>query len=142
MVPVSLQQHSQQILEWNLLVNELSSQAQSSIGAESCRQLKLETDLNLAKIRQQETTEMRAVLESSIPFPILHFEDVRDVFDRAAKGAQLEGLELFHISTMLGLCQEAAQTLEASQESCPTLYAFAQNLDPLVWVKEAIEAMR
>ena len=139
MVPISLQQHSQQILEWNLLINELASQAQSSIGAERCRQLELETDLHYARIRQQETTEMRTILESSIPFPILQFEDVRDVFDRAEKGAQLEGLELFHVSVMLGLCQEAAQTLEAFQESCPTLYALAQHLEPLVWVKEAIE---
>jgi len=108
------------------------------VGAEYCERLPLETSLDTAIIRQQETTEMRLILESSTPFPILAFENIQEIFERASKGAQLEGLELFHISVMLGLCQEVVETLEVFEESCPIIHALVQELEPLVWVYNAI----
>ncbi len=92
MTPESFQYHTQQTLEWDVLLEALATQAHSLSGANSCRQLRLETSLEDAISRQQETTEMRSILESSLPFPTLNFEDLRESFDRASKGAHLEGL--------------------------------------------------
>ncbi|MGB0909360.1 MAG: hypothetical protein ACPGYT_03285, partial [Nitrospirales bacterium] len=139
MTPESLQQHTRQTLEWDVLLEALASQAHSLTGANSCRQLTLETSLEDAISRQHETTEMRSLLESSTPFPILNFEDLRESFKRASKGAHLEGLELFHISVMLELCRDITQVLEAYEESCPTIHVLGQDLEPLVWIQEAIE---
>ncbi|GJL53872.1 MAG: endonuclease MutS2 [Nitrospirales bacterium] len=138
MVDDSLQRQAQRALEWDHLLQALAAHAQSSMGAEYCRQLPLETSLEDARIRQQETTEMRMVLERATPIPVLAFEDMRDVFERVSKGAQLEGLELFHVSVMLGLCHDLADALEGYEESCPLIHGLAQELEPLAWVYEAI----
>ncbi len=134
----SFEQHAQRILEWDQLLLALASQTHSSTGAEYSRCLPLETRLDDAITRQQETTEMRAILESSIPFPVLNFENLQDIIDRASKGAQLEGIELFHISVLLDLCQDVNFALDAFEDSCPTIRSLVQELEPLVWVKEAI----
>ncbi|WP_447971547.1 endonuclease MutS2 [Nitrospira sp. M1] len=138
MVNDSLQRQAQRALEWEQLLQALAALAQSSLGAEYCRQLPLATSLEEARIRQQETTEMRMLLERATPIPVLTFDDMRDVFERASKGAQLEGMELFHVSVMLGLCQDLVYSLEACEESCPLIHALVQELEPLVWVHEAI----
>ena len=138
MSQASLHHQAQRILEWDQLLLALATQAQSSAGAEYCQQLPLVTQLEDAVVGQQETTEMRTVLESSMPFPTLVFEDLRETFERASKGAQLEGLELFHISVLLGLGDDVANIFDAFQEACPTVHLLAQELEPLGWVKDAL----
>ncbi len=134
----SLQFHAQQTLEWDNLLDALASQSHSQTGSDSCRQLRLEGTLEGATVRQQETTEMRTILESSTPFPILAFEDLREIIERTSKGAQLEGLELYHISVMLELCQDVRHSLDAYEESCPLIHALVQDIEPLMWIREAI----
>ena len=135
----SLQFHAQQTLEWDILLDALANQAHSQAGVDACRQLALDPTLEGATVRQQETTEMRTVLQSATPFPILAFEDLRDIFERTSKGAQLEGLELYHISVMLELCQDVTYSLDAYEDSCPLIYALVQDIEPLIGIREAIE---
>ncbi len=134
----SLQCQALRTLEWDTFLESLASQAQSLIGAESCRRLQLEVLLDAATARQQETTEMRTILEGSIPFPILAFEDLQDILNRTAKGAQLEGIELYHISGMLELCRDILSSMEDHQEASPSISEIVQALEPLVWIREAI----
>lgn len=130
------------VLEWDRLVAVLAGCARSVMGAERCRSLAPETDLEAARMRLQETAEMVALGESSDPFPSLPFPDVRGALGRAVKGAMLETLELRDISVVLGLSAEVVRYLRRRQEQVPALCAVAaplETMQALRHVKEAVD---
>ena len=61
----TLSEKAAQALEWPRLLEFLARQAQSTMGAARCRLLPLASELSVARIRQQETTEMVALLAGS-----------------------------------------------------------------------------
>ncbi|HKW86980.1 MAG TPA: endonuclease MutS2, partial [Nitrospiraceae bacterium] len=109
----------------------LAGQARSSMGAERCRSLPLEVDLDAAEARLQETSEMVSLQEHGDPFPSLPFPDVREALGRVAKGAPLEPHELRDISLMLGLVIEVARYLGDRRELVSALNAVAAPLDEM-----------
>lgn len=117
------------VLEWNRVLEVLAGQARSAMGAEFCRALPLETDLEAARGRFQETAEMMALRESSDPFPALSFPDVREAIDRAVKGAPLETHELRDVSIGLGLGADVVRCLGRHRDAIPSLSAAALALD-------------
>ena len=112
----SLDEHTRRSLEWNDLLEFLASQTHSTMGAEKCRNLKLEDEIGLAQLRQSETTEMVSLLDSQAPFPTLSFHDTRPLLKRAIKGAMLEAHELRDISLAIELLH-SVQNCIAAQES-------------------------
>lgn len=98
------------------------------MGAEVCRTLPLEANLETARARLQETAEMMALRESGEPFPALSFPDVREAIDRAAKGAPLETHELRDVSTGLGLGADVIRYLGRHHDTTPALSAVALPL--------------
>jgi DNA mismatch repair protein MutS2 len=127
----SLLQHAMRVLEWDRVLEVLAGQARSSMGAERCRTLPLETELDAAEARLQETREMVSLEERGDPFPSLPFPDLRDALGRAAKGASLEPHELRDVSLVLGLVAEAVRYLRQRRELVPALWAVAAALDEL-----------
>ncbi len=117
------------VLEWDRVLMILAGQARSPMGAERCRALPLETDLETARVRLQETAEMMALRESSDPFPALSFPDVREAIDRAVKGAPLETHELRDVSTGLGLGVDIVRYLGRHRDAAPALSAVALPLE-------------
>lgn len=127
------------VLEWDRVLDLLAKQAHSSMGVERCRNLILETELEAAERRQQETTEMVRLDESGFPFPAPAFQDLRDAFKRAIKGAVLEGHELRDCSRMLGIVAEVRRYLVQHREAAPALAERGAELDEHPWVKSAID---
>ena len=119
------------VLEWNRVLEVLAGQARSPLGAEFCRALPLEADLESAQARFQETAEMMALQGSGEPFPALSFPDVREAVDRAAKGAPLETHELRDVSAGLGLAADVIRYLGRHRETIPVLSVAARALEPL-----------
>lgn len=117
------------VLEWDRVLEVLAGQARSAMGAERCRALPLETDLEAARLRLQETAEMMALRESSEPFPALSFPDVREAIDRAVKGAPLETHELRDVSSGLGLGADVIRYLGRHRDATPALSAVAVPLE-------------
>ncbi len=117
------------VLEWNRVLEVLAGQARSAMGAEFCRALPLEADLEAARGRFQETAEMMALRESSDPFPALSFPDVRTAIDRAVKGAPLETHELRDVSIGLGLGVEIVRYLGRHRDAISSLSAAALALE-------------
>jgi DNA mismatch repair protein MutS2 len=116
-------------LEWDRILAILAGQARSPMGAERCRALPLETDLEAAQARIQETAEMMALAERHDPFPALCFPDVRVAVDRAAKGASMEPHELRDLSIGLGLGAEVIRYLSRHRDAVPALSAAAAPLE-------------
>ena len=73
-----LSEQAMQALEWPRILEFLAQQAQSAIGVARCRFLPLSSELEEARTRQQETTEMVQVLAGSDALPGLSFPDIRE----------------------------------------------------------------
>ena len=136
---LSLRTQSENVLEWRDLLRILSTHACSSLGRENCLALPLEDSLEVAQARQQETSEMRDVLEGADPFPLLTFQNIHGVLARSVKGALLEGQELRDISIVIGLGQEAKRCLHTTKEQFRSVWEIVLPLDEQAWVKHAID---
>jgi len=101
------------------------------MGAERCRTLGLESSLDAARLRMQETGEMVALRESIDPFPSLSFPDLREMLGRVSKGATLEPHELRDLSIALGLAADVTRYVDRRRGEMPALCAAAAPLDGL-----------
>jgi len=131
-----------QVLEWPRLLDVLAQHAQSAMGSARCRSLTLSGELIVARLRQQETTEMGRLLESEEPVPSLIFPDIREVLVRAGKGGELETHELRDCTVVMSLMQEIERYVTSYATHVPALASLAEPLfgvKSLRQVQSAIE---
>ena len=126
-----LQDQAAAVLEWPRVLGLVAGHARSPIGAERCRMLSLETSLDAARLRMQETAEMAGREETADPFPSVSFPDLREVLGRVGKGAMMEAHELRDLSIVLGVAAEVTRYLERRRDEVPALCAAAAPLDGL-----------
>jgi len=88
----------------------------------------LSSDLEAARLRQQETTEMVRLLEGSDPMPLLTFPDIREHLTRSRKGGALEAGELRDCVVVLALMAEVERYAESHKDETQAL---AHVLSPL-----------
>ena len=139
----TLLERASDALEWPRLLETLAQYAHSSRGASLCRALPLAADLETACMRQQETTEMVALMEGSEPFPVLIFQDIEEFMVRAAKGGVLETQELHACGVVLALIEEVAVYTRRHQQRAPALASLLESLhvlNDLRALRPAIEA--
>jgi DNA mismatch repair protein MutS2 len=139
----SLSETAADALEWPRLLETLAEHTHSSRGAGLCRAMTLAADLGTACLRQQETTEMVALMEGSEPFPVLVFQDIRDIVMRAAKGGVLESQDLHACGVVLALMEDLVAYMGRHQRTAPTLAGLADPLQAMAdlrALKRAIEA--
>lgn len=127
---MSLFDESMTVLEWAKLLDALAQRARSTLGAARCRSLALADDLDDARRRQQETTEMARLVELNEPLPPWAFPDIREPLTRAKKGASLEAHELRDCLIMLELLDETHQYLSRHREESPVLSSLVLSLGP------------
>lgn len=126
-----LQREAAKVLEWGKLLEVLASFAQSAVGAEQCRSLRLEHDVAHALVRQRETSDMVLLRAGVDPFPLLQFPDVTEWLGRVAKGACLEAHELRDIALVLDLIGEVHRYLLRHQADAPTVTAMTTQCGPV-----------
>ncbi|MEO8326944.1 MAG: Smr/MutS family protein, partial [Nitrospirota bacterium] len=133
-------QHTEQVLEWPVLIDYLAKEAASTLGEACCRGLAFASDLETARIQQQETTEMVHILEGTRPLPSLAFPDIRNVLARAQKEGILEGPDLRDISLVLGLGDTIRHHLQIHGSTFPMIRTRYFNLQDLMWIKQMIDS--
>jgi DNA mismatch repair protein MutS2 len=126
-----LQRQAESVLEWEKVLALVAGLARSTLGAERCRTLALESDIESARQRLQETGEMVALLTADDPFPPLPIPDLRDALGRALKGATLDPLELRDISTAIGLGLNVLRYLGRPRQDLPAIARLAEPLAEL-----------
>ncbi|HSE59322.1 MAG TPA: Smr/MutS family protein, partial [Nitrospiraceae bacterium] len=139
----TLSEKAADALEWPRLLETLAEYADSSRGASLCHGMALASDLETARVRQQETTEMVALMEGSEPFPVLVFQDIHELVMRAAKGGVLETQELHACGVVLALLEELVAYMRRHQKAVPTLAGLAEplySMNDLRALRLAIEA--
>lgn len=129
------------VLEWAKLLEVLASYAQSTVGAEHCRALRLEQDLTQALVRQQETSDLLLLKAGTDPIPLLRIPSVAECLGRAAKGACLEVHELRDIALVLELIEEVQRYLSRHQAVAPTLSAMVTQFGPVSEYRRLLAAL-
>ena len=140
MLVSSMVEHTEQVLEWPVLIDWLANEAASTMGAACCRALVFASDLQTARIQQQETTEMVHILESTHPLPPLVFPDIRNMLARAQKEGILDGPDLRDIALVLGLSQTIRHLLQIHGSTSPMIGTRSPYLQDLMWIKQAIDS--
>ena len=135
----SLIQQTEQVLEWQQLLDAVAKEATSGMGAELCRGLVCVRDLESARAQQQETFEMLQSFELTSSLPALNFPDIRPLLARVAKGGFLEGLDLRDISVVSTISQHAKQWLDGHQEAYPTMWKRFAQFQDLSFVRQTID---
>ena len=135
----ALFQQTQQALEWPRLLELLASQAHSSLGADYCRFLPLAESWEVAQNRLHETTEMIALSEGPLPFPVLTFHDSGSALIRAEKGAALEAKELRRVADAIALIIRVQRCLTTQKELAPHLFAHIEHLENLSFLQSEID---
>ena len=92
-----------------------------------------------ARLRQQETSEMVALLEGTDPMPTLGFPDIRPQLTRAAKGGVLDVGELRDCAVVLALMAEVDRYAGSHKSE---MQALAQVLAPLHVTKTLIVVLK
>ena len=135
----SLIQQTEQVLEWQQLLDAVANEAASGMGTERCRVLEFAPGLEAARMQQQETFEMLQSFELTSSLPTLNFPDIRPLLARVAKGGFLEGLDLRDISVVSTISQHAKQWLDGHQETYPTIWKRFAQFQDLSLVRQTID---
>ncbi len=132
-------QQTEQVLEWQQLLDAVAHEATSSMGAELCHRFPLAEHIEEAQEQQQETSEMVRMLEGDTPLAPLNLPDIRPHLGRTAKGGLLEGLELRDISLVLAISRNTKQWLVRHQATCPIVSKRVAGLEDLFWLEQTID---
>lgn len=135
----SLFQQTEFALEWPGLLEFLAAQAHSSLGAEYCRSIPLAESCSSAETRIDETSEMIALSEGTLPFPVLNFHDTEGALIRAEKGSVLDPQELRRMANAMALILGIQRCLQTQKELVPHLYAYIEHLSDLSVLRSEID---
>ena len=131
-------------LEYNKIIDKLSSLAGTSFGRELCNHLLPHADLHTIKKLQTETSDAlsRILRRGSVSFSGIH--DVRPSVMRLKVGSALNAVELLHISSdldaTLRLKAYGGYTGKDSEEqAADSLSEFFANLEPLTPLNNEIK---
>jgi DNA mismatch repair protein MutS2 len=140
---MTLFEQTTRVLEWEKLLEALAIHTHSTIGAALVRSCLLSTDVEEARRKQQETTEMARLQEGTEAMPTLSFPDVREALARASKGAVLETHELRDHAIVLSLWEEVEHYLGKHAREAPALTAATDALrsgTELWGIRQALDA--
>jgi DNA mismatch repair protein MutS2 len=125
-------------LEFEKVLEKLSSYAAFSASAELARNIHPSSELQAARERQAFTTETRHLFSSEADITIGGSRDVRPLANRAAQHGMLEPSELLSIRYTLAAARDLSRTLLEQAETLPLLGQLGQELPPPPGIIEAI----
>ncbi len=125
------------VLEYPKVLDRLASHCDFSASAELARALEPTTSYDLARMRQQETSEARHLL-SVHDLTIGGARDIRPQVELAARGGTLDPADLLDVKATLIACRELKKSLERQSEHAPRLAEMALGLPDPRGVVDAI----
>lgn len=125
-------------LEFNKVLEKLSSYAAFSASADLARSLHPSSQLQEAKSRQAFTSEARHLLSLESDITVGGSRDIRPLVNRAAQHGMLEPTELLSIRYTLAAARDLSRTLIEQTETLPILAQLGEELPPPPGIIEAI----
>jgi DNA mismatch repair protein MutS2 len=126
------------LLELPKVLEQLTKYTSFSTGAELVRELRPSTDLEEARVWQQETAEARALFESKQNLSMGGVSDVRDISLSAQRGVVIEASRLLDIRSTLRRAGLLARTLTRGRTQYPLLAEVASEIQDLPGLQDAI----
>jgi len=125
------------VIEYHKVLERLAAHCDFSASQALARQLEPTTSFELARARQQETTEARTLLALH-DLTIGGAHDIRQKVDLARHGGVLDAPDLLDIKSTLISCRELKKTLEKMEPQYPRIGGLALSLPNPVGIVDSI----
>jgi len=118
-------------LGWQQLLEALARRCHTERGAADARELELCEELEVARVRLAQVSELRGLSDRSAPPPFGGIQDVRTAVARVDKGGDLEPFELIAVGESLAGCGKLMRHLVAHREAAPHAAELAATMTDL-----------
>jgi DNA mismatch repair protein MutS2 len=133
-----MDEHTLKVLEFDKIVAKLQNQTACALGREVAGFTSPTDNLDLARHRQQETSEARSILQYEGNIPLGGIEDIRQQVERAALGALQNPVELLAVQGTLASARRLSQFLSKLREKYPLLGSLGAEIESFERVETAI----
>ncbi len=123
--------HTLRVLEYDAIRQKLAAHCTTPLGAERARQMTPLTDVETVRLRLQQTSEARRLVDLAEPMSLRGAQDVRSAVSLARAGGVLTSESLLSIADTLETARRMRQFLLAREERCPALCVLARQMEPL-----------
>lgn len=135
-----MEQHTLKVLEFEKIITKLQSQAACALGREVAGLSYPTTHLDIARRKQQETSEARAILQYEGNIPFGGIEDVRGYVERASVEALLQPSDLLAILNTLQGTKRLGTFLRKLAEKYPIMGGLGSEIEFFVPIENAISS--
>lgn len=123
--------HTLKVLEYDAIRQKLAAHCTTPLGAERARQMTPLTDAETVRLRLQQTSEARRLIDLAEPMSLRGAQDVRSAVSLARAGGVLTPENLLSVADTLETARRLRQFFLAREERCPALCMLARQLEPL-----------
>ena len=124
-----MENHTLKVLEFDKIIAKLMNQTACALGKEAAGLTYPTTDLAVAKRKQQETSEAKAILECEGSIPLGGIEDIRHSIERAGLDATLQPSDLLAVLNTLQSCRRLGQYLVKLRTKYPILGELGSEIE-------------
>ncbi|MFZ3576360.1 endonuclease MutS2 [Virgibacillus sp. DJP39] len=128
------------VLEFNKIVDQLSSHAASSLGKNQALQLKPLTDLDSVLEIQKETDEAAQILRLNLAVPLGGIFDIRASIKRSVIGGMLSTEECLDIGNTIYGGRQVKSFVNKLEEELPILVSLVERIEPLRDLEQHIKS--
>lgn len=123
--------HTLKVLEYDAIRQKLAAHCTTPLGAERACQMTPLTDIELIRLRLQQTTEARRLIDLAEPMSVRGAQDIRPAVSLARAGGVLTPEALLSVADTLETARRLRQFLLAREDRCPALCVLARQIEPL-----------
>lgn len=123
--------HTLKVLEYDAIRQKLAAHCTTPLGAERARQMTPLTDIEVIRLRLQQTTEARRLIDLAEPMSVRGAQDIRPAVSLARVGGVLTPEALLSVADTLETARRLRQFLLAREDRCPALCVLARQIEPL-----------
>ncbi|ASN05056.1 endonuclease MutS2 [Virgibacillus necropolis] len=128
------------VLEFNKIIDQLSSQAASSLGKSQALKLKPLTNLNDVLEMQKETDEAGQILRLNLAIPLGGIFDIRASIKRSVIGGVLSTEECLDIANTIYGGRQVKNFIQKLEEDLPILKNLTERIEPLRELEQHIKS--
>ncbi|WP_430784918.1 endonuclease MutS2 [Virgibacillus flavescens] len=128
------------VLEFNKIIDQLSSHAASSLGKSRTLQLKPHTNLNDVLELQKETDEAGQILRLNLTVPLGGIFDIRASIKRSVIGGVLNTDECLDIANTIYGGRQVKNFVQKLEEELPILKSLVERIEPLRDLEQHIKS--
>jgi DNA mismatch repair protein MutS2 len=131
--------HVLRTLEYHKICAMLAERAGSAMGKEKVEELVPVSDMAVVRVRLQETTEARDIMDASLHIPLGGIRDVRSFVNRAEVGGILEPHEMMAVSGILYAARRVKKFFDELALAAPLLESYVEAISVLSRLENVIE---